>query len=110
MGVNEPYDHSAIEAPLTAHIHLAVAPHGQYDPSDPSQLTTPIGSPGCACWWVAFFEDPPAARSEATASGEPAVLLAVGEGASPVAWASLAAGVTLAGGIGAGVMRRRRRS
>lgn len=112
-----PKMHAPLEAPLTAHVHYAIAPHGRYDPSDPTQLTEPIGAPSCACWWVAFFEDPPAARSAVTASGDPAVLptagsggLAVGQGASPIAWASLAAGVTLAAGVGVRVARRRRHS
>jgi hypothetical protein len=51
-----------LQAPLTAEVHVAVAPHGLYDPDDPSQLTTPVGSPTCACWWVSIFL--PASRAE----------------------------------------------
>jgi len=47
-------------APLSnpggAEVHMAIAPHGQIDPSImPEQATTPVGSPACACWWVAVF-------------------------------------------------------
>lgn len=39
-----------------AEIHLAVAPHGQLDPSlMPAQITTPAGGP--PQWWIALFLD-----------------------------------------------------
>jgi hypothetical protein len=47
-------------APLSnpggAEVHVAIAPHGQIDPSNmPAQANTPVGSPACGCWWVAVF-------------------------------------------------------
>jgi hypothetical protein len=47
-------------APLSnpggAEVHVAIAPHGLIDPSNmPAQANTPVGSPDCACWWVAVF-------------------------------------------------------
>jgi hypothetical protein len=47
-------------APLSnpggAEVHVAIAPHGLIDPSNmPAQANTPVGSPACACWWVAVF-------------------------------------------------------
>ena len=47
-------------APLSnpggAEVHMAIAPHGLLDPGImPEQATTPVGSPACACWWVAVF-------------------------------------------------------
>jgi hypothetical protein len=47
-------------APLSnpggAEVHMAIAPHGLIDPSNmPAQANTPVGSPACACWWVAEF-------------------------------------------------------
>lgn len=46
-----------LQSPGTAEVHVAVAPHGQLDPSQmPAQISTPIGSPFCGCWWVAIFD------------------------------------------------------
>jgi hypothetical protein len=44
----------ALSEPRTAHVHLAVAPHGLLDPAImPAQITKPIGSP--MYWWGALF-------------------------------------------------------
>lgn len=50
-------------APLSnpggAEVHMAIAPHGEIDPSNmPFQARSPVGNPGCACWWVAQFFAP----------------------------------------------------
>lgn len=48
-----------LENPLGAEVHVAIAPHGQLVPETlPGELFEPDGSPGCTCWWVAFFEAP----------------------------------------------------
>jgi hypothetical protein len=42
--------------PEGAEVHIAIAPHGQMDPSTlPNELRIPAGSPACDCWWVAIF-------------------------------------------------------
>ena len=42
--------------PEGAEVHVAIAPHGQLDPSTlPDDLVSPVGSPTCDCWWVAAF-------------------------------------------------------
>lgn len=47
-----------LQSPATAEVHVAIAPHGQLDPSQmPEQITTPVGSPACGCWWLALFVD-----------------------------------------------------
>jgi hypothetical protein len=49
-----PFVGSPLLEPLTAEVHLAVAPHGKVDPSNlQNQLTRPVGSP--PIWWLAFF-------------------------------------------------------
>ena len=48
-----------VERPMDAEVHLAVAPHGAFDPAMmPEILETPTG-PGPDVWWIALF-DPPA--------------------------------------------------
>lgn len=61
IGVGEapfnPAVHAVLEAPATAEIHLALAPHGALDPARlPDDFRRPTGSPLCGCWWVAFFK------------------------------------------------------
>jgi len=54
----ETFDGGALERPMDAEVHLAVAPHGAFKPDMlPEQLQTPA-SPS-SIWWVALF-DPPA--------------------------------------------------
>jgi len=49
----------ALENPLGAEVHVAIAPHGQIDPAElPGELYRPAGSPACDCWWVATFASP----------------------------------------------------
>ena len=87
----------ALTDPLTATVHVVIAPHGAFDPEDSDQLFTPAGSPNCECWWIAFFltngEGPgglPSTGSGGLAdTGTPT-------GLSPVAWALLAAGAVVA--------------
>jgi hypothetical protein len=51
----EPFGGVALSQPMTAFVHLAVAPHGVLDPAImPTQITKPIGSP--SYWWIALFE------------------------------------------------------
>ena len=51
----------ALENPMGAEIHAAIAPHGQFDASTiADELYNPTGNPGCGCWWVAVFEAPDA--------------------------------------------------
>jgi hypothetical protein len=46
----------ALENPLGAEVHFAIAPHGQLDPATvATELYDPKGDPPCGCWWVAFF-------------------------------------------------------
>lgn len=43
--------------PEGAHVHMAIAPHGQLNPAlMPDQARTPIGS--LSNWWIALFEEP----------------------------------------------------
>ena len=52
---SEPFAGSPILEPLTAEVHLAVAPHGVLQPDVlPGQIKLPIGTP--AHWWFAIFE------------------------------------------------------
>jgi hypothetical protein len=52
-----PFRGSELLEPLTAEVHLAVAPHGQVDPALlPDQIKKPIGSP--PFWWIAAFQPP----------------------------------------------------
>lgn len=45
-----------LENPLGAEIHVAIAPHGQFDPATYlTELYEPVGDPTCDCWWVSFF-------------------------------------------------------
>lgn len=49
-----PFSGSVLLEPLTAEVHMAVAPHGALDPALlPTQITKPIGSP--SFWWGALF-------------------------------------------------------
>lgn len=51
----------ALENPMGAEIHAAIAPHGQFNPKTIAQeLYNPTGNPGCGCWWVAVFDAPDA--------------------------------------------------
>lgn len=61
IGVGEtPFDHPVIDMapltnPATAVVHLAIAPHGELDPTKlPNEFRIPTGSP--AYWWVAMFD------------------------------------------------------
>ncbi len=46
-----------LQNPAGAEVHLAVAPHGAADRDTlAEQLSTPIGSSACGCWWVAVFK------------------------------------------------------
>ena len=50
-----PFAFAPLQLPATADVHIAIAPHGQLDPSQmPAQISTPIGGP--PVWWVALFE------------------------------------------------------
>ncbi len=50
-----PFGGSMLLEPLTAEVHLAVAPHGALDPALlPDQISKPIGGP--AYWWIAIFD------------------------------------------------------
>lgn len=49
----------ALENPMGAEIHAAIAPHGQFDATTiADELYDPTGNPACGCWWVAVFEAP----------------------------------------------------
>lgn len=49
----------ALENPMGAEIHAAIAPHGQFDAATiADELYNPTGNPACGCWWVAVFEAP----------------------------------------------------
>lgn len=49
-----PFGGAPLTDPLTAEVHLAIAPHGALQPETlPNQIQTPIGDPGY--WWIAFF-------------------------------------------------------
>lgn len=55
-GGNTPF---ALSNPEGAEVHVAIAPHGNLDPSTlPDELNDPVGSPFCDCWWVAVFLPP----------------------------------------------------
>ena len=46
-----------LERPLEAEVHVAVAPHGAFDPAMmPETLETPVSPPDV--WWAAFFDPP----------------------------------------------------
>lgn len=50
---------SALENPLGAEIHVAIAPHGQVDAATlGTEAYEPAGNPGCGCWWVSMFVPP----------------------------------------------------
>lgn len=55
IGVGEPpFGAWPLESPETAEIHLAVAPHGELNPSTlPVEFHSPAGAP--PFWWVAIF-------------------------------------------------------
>jgi hypothetical protein len=45
-----------LDNPMGAEVHVAIAPHGQFDAATmPDELFSPVGSPTCECWWVATF-------------------------------------------------------
>lgn len=45
-----------LENPMGAEVHVAIAPHGQFDAATmPDELYSPVGTPACDCWWVATF-------------------------------------------------------
>ena len=49
----------ALDNPMGAEVHLAVAPHGQVEPASlATEIYNPAGDPTCGCWWVAFFAAP----------------------------------------------------
>lgn len=51
---SEPFQGSPLLEPMTAEVHLAVAPHGLVNPEFmPAQIQTPIGGPDH--WWFALF-------------------------------------------------------
>ena len=51
---SKPFGGAPLTDPLTAEVHLAIAPHGALQAETmPNQLQTPIGSPGY--WWIALF-------------------------------------------------------
>lgn len=51
---SEPFQGSPLLEPMTAEVHLAVAPHGLVNPEFmPAQIQTPIGDP--SFWWFALF-------------------------------------------------------
>lgn len=58
IGIGEqPRGGVPLQAPATAEVHVALAPHGAMDPTTlPGELTSPAGNPMCDCWWVAIFE------------------------------------------------------
>jgi len=46
-----------LENPMGAEVHVAIAPHGQFDAGTmPDELFNPVGNPACDCWWVATFQ------------------------------------------------------
>ncbi len=54
-----PFRWAALEAPATAEVHLAVAPHGGLDPATlPNEFRIPTGNSACGCWWVSVFLPP----------------------------------------------------
>jgi len=51
---SKPFGGAPLTDPLTAEVHLAIAPHGALQPETlPNQIQTPIGDPGY--WWIALF-------------------------------------------------------
>jgi hypothetical protein len=57
----------ALENPMGAEIHAAIAPHGQFDAATAAdELYNPTGDPGCGCWWVAVFDAPDAPQDVAS--------------------------------------------
>jgi len=49
-----PFGGAPLTDPLTAEVHLAIAPHGALQPETmPNQLQSPIGGPDY--WWIAAF-------------------------------------------------------
>jgi hypothetical protein len=79
--------------PLTATVHVVVAPHGEFDPADPSQLTSPAGSPNCQCWWTAFFLTDGAGPNGLPSTGSGGLAeIGASAGLTPIAWALIAAG------------------
>ena len=54
-----PFRWAPLEAPATAEVHLAVAPHGALDPATlPNEFRIPTGNSACGCWWVSIFLPP----------------------------------------------------
>ena len=55
IGIAEaPFGGAPLEAPATAEVHLAVAPHGDLDPTTlPTEFRTPTGP--MSFWWIAVF-------------------------------------------------------
>ncbi|MFV2062380.1 MAG: hypothetical protein ACC726_02560 [Chloroflexota bacterium] len=48
-----------LENPMGAEVHVAIAPHGQFDAATiAEELYNPAGNPACECWWVATFAAP----------------------------------------------------
>jgi hypothetical protein len=57
----------ALENPMGAEIHAAIAPHGQFNNKTiGEELYNPTGNPACGCWWVAVFDSPGAPEDVAT--------------------------------------------
>ena len=51
---SKPFGGAPLTDPLTAEVHLAIAPHGALQPETmPNQIQTPIGGPDF--WWLAAF-------------------------------------------------------
>ncbi|GAA0858367.1 hypothetical protein [Aliiglaciecola litoralis] len=51
---SSPFGGAPLTDPLTAEVHLAIAPHGALQPETmPNQIQTPIGGPDY--WWLATF-------------------------------------------------------
>ena len=49
-----PFGGDPLTDPLTAEVHIAIAPHGELQPETmPNQIKTPIGGPDY--WWLAAF-------------------------------------------------------
>jgi len=49
-----PFGGAPLTDPMTAEVHLAIAPHGALQPETlPNQIKTPIGNP--EFWWLAVF-------------------------------------------------------
>lgn len=53
----DPFGGNPLTHPLSAEVHIAIAPHGELQPETmPNQLKTPIGGPDF--WWIAVFKPP----------------------------------------------------